>query len=462
MSYPIIDAYSPLNSYKYPNKSSMLSALDWLSTPCRRVFGGRDICVLSQSYLAKMPTTRKVIVVIFSILIFPIIIISMASLMIKLATCPNIWEKKKIKNLTQQVWSDINKFDDAYNVGQLDCSIQIIKKTPELLKRSELYQKFYKIINVKINNEAQWDEVQNLLPFLRANDIIGLINWAVKLRLKSEFQNKEYLTNGHEIIDFVTHALNKANKNDIKQCYKKLLSDAFQMIANENILETVFKMNLADQIIVALLQISVNSPENQHSLEKTLKEKALRRQIFKSGEQNTVLQLTFDSKQQMFKINEVIEEIRQIHRQLKPLVSKFNQLSAQEHPLTQGQLNTFRNQLATFQQRFNAITATPENNEDNYTESARELLESMIHLIDSLTSEQLKDAFEKFQLKFPQHEKNAQNVVHEANALLNNPWDQQLISLLKSKKRQCLYMVFEETQQSLLNILNKLTATYKE
>src|ERR1700722_4679983 len=106
----ISDNYSVFNNYNYENKHFIISCLDCFSTPLRRVFGGRNICVLSQTYMNEMSTGRKVATVFFSVLIFPVAIISIASLLIKVGTFPFVWEKKKVKVQTQETWNIINQF----------------------------------------------------------------------------------------------------------------------------------------------------------------------------------------------------------------------------------------------------------------------------------------------------------------------------------------------------------------
>ena len=93
--------YSVLNNYSYKDKSFFISFLDLLSTPCRRILGGRSVSILSQTYDSKMSGTLKITVLFFSVLIFPVGIVSVASFAIKLATLPWFWEGKIVKDQTR-------------------------------------------------------------------------------------------------------------------------------------------------------------------------------------------------------------------------------------------------------------------------------------------------------------------------------------------------------------------------
>lgn len=143
MSYSIEDNYSVLNNYNYKDKSSLYSSLDWLSTPCRRVLGGRNVSVLSQTYENKMSGANKVATVFFSVLIFPVAIVSIASLLIKMATVPWFWEKKKVKVQSQQTWNIINQFKKAFQNSDYDQAIQIFNQRSEVGKRSDIYDDLF-------------------------------------------------------------------------------------------------------------------------------------------------------------------------------------------------------------------------------------------------------------------------------------------------------------------------------
>jgi hypothetical protein len=140
--------YSPLNNYTYREKPFLCSFLDWLSTPCRRILGGRNACILSLTHHNEMSTAGKVATIFFSVLIFPItgvtigsfiVGVPIASLMIKLATFPWIWEKKKVEVQDKQTEElIIILLENAYKQQNSETFTQILDNQPELAKRDDV------------------------------------------------------------------------------------------------------------------------------------------------------------------------------------------------------------------------------------------------------------------------------------------------------------------------------------
>lgn len=155
--------FSIFNSYDYKNKSFALAALDKLSTPCRLAFGGKKVYVLSQTS-KETSTSARVAAVFFSVLIFPIAVISISSLVIKAATLPWIWQKKNVKNQSKQAEEMIKQFNAT---GTYDKAIEILMKSPEIGKNPDVYENFSNIVKTKINENCSFEDICEALPFLR-------------------------------------------------------------------------------------------------------------------------------------------------------------------------------------------------------------------------------------------------------------------------------------------------------
>lgn len=254
MSYSIADNYSVLNCYQYKNKSAALSALDWLSSPLRGVLGGRNVSVLSETYQKQMTTAKKISTVFFAVLIFPIAIISIACLLIKLATCPCVWEKKKIQVQSQQTWNIIHLFNNAFNAQNYDEAIRIYRTAPEIGERDDIDAMLFKTVNAKINAQAPWSELKELLQLLKPQDTIRLIDHAVKTRLDKENELATFVLSGQIVQNLITGSLPNATIETIEKCYKHLFANSLRISLSPHLTLTAMKLEIAHHLICALTQ----------------------------------------------------------------------------------------------------------------------------------------------------------------------------------------------------------------
>lgn len=80
---------SVLNNYHYEKKSHFIAFLDGLSMPCRKILGGRNACFnenAAEMVDGKTSKIAKVALFVFSVVIFPVGIVSGISLAAKMAT----------------------------------------------------------------------------------------------------------------------------------------------------------------------------------------------------------------------------------------------------------------------------------------------------------------------------------------------------------------------------------------
>jgi hypothetical protein len=103
--------YSILNSYQYGNQKSIIPTLDALSSPIRKVLGGRNIRFVSNraERSDKMSILGRVATAALLILFFPIGIISGSSLLLKRLVKPCLDEK----NIVNRLYSHIGQQSKA-------------------------------------------------------------------------------------------------------------------------------------------------------------------------------------------------------------------------------------------------------------------------------------------------------------------------------------------------------------
>ncbi len=247
MSYTDPKNYSVLNSYDFRDKNHVNSFLDWASTPCRRVLGGRNVYLRSLKHEAEMSTAKKVAVIFFSVLIFPIALISLASLAVKVITLPWIWEKNKMAEQVAKTTNVYNQFILACNQNRHSDALAEIAKVPELAQDITVNRALFTAINRKINNNDSWDEIKDSLKLLSSSDAISLIDHAVKARLANEFNKNYSFIKGDDISDLIKNSLD--GKDALKECYDKLLSSSLNVdVSSGNVALNARKMELADHV----------------------------------------------------------------------------------------------------------------------------------------------------------------------------------------------------------------------
>lgn len=378
----IKDSYSALNNYNYANKSSFISSLDWLSTPCRRVLGGRNVCVISQTYENKMPTAMKVVVVFFSVLIFPVAIVSIASLIIKFATFPFIWEKKIVQIQSQGIWDVINQFNQACLNKNYDQAILSLKQNPELGKRKEVTDNLFKIINLKINQSAPWSEIQTLLPYLNTSEAIQLINYAVKEKLSNQLKNNCYDLTGADIKLFIGNSLNFYNIKNIEESIKTLVSGALQVTANEDIIHSAIKMDLADQLIRTLTEMKISNGKNEfESLQAKLLETSLRGSVFQNNKLLMTYYSIFHSADIMQKTSTSIQNIRTANQKGTESLKKLEAL-LKENSNQQSKLESCGLEITKFQKYVNSLESSSGEAEKEFIQLLQNHLTSTLKLIE--------------------------------------------------------------------------------
>lgn len=255
MSFSIQNDYSILNNYNYTNKSTLDSILDTLSAPCRRVLGGRSVDLFSQTYDSKMMTVFKVLTVVFSILIFPIAIVSTLSLALKLVTRSQDWEKKKIAEQSTLTWAVIDIFKKSFEDKDYNLAIHTIKENPEIATRSEISDSLFTIINQKINTSASWKEIAPLLKYLSNKHATTLINHAIKTRLMEDYKNDCFHTSANDLLQFIKNSLPDQSLEAFETCYKHLLTNILKLEADPII--NAIKLNFADALISSLTHMQL-------------------------------------------------------------------------------------------------------------------------------------------------------------------------------------------------------------
>ena len=384
MSYSIADDYSAFNNYNYDKKPLFLSTLDWLSTPCRTVFGGRSVDILSQMYENKKSTLEKVKTLFYSILIFPIAFVSIASLVIKLATFPFIWEKKIVKAQSQQAWKVINEFNEAFKDKEFGKAIQSLIQRPEILDRTSIYDKLFHSLNQLINDSKPWEEIQTSFHFLKNDDALKLINHAVKVKLSDEFKNERYRLQAKDIEHFVQNALAHKSISNIQACFEILFSDALQVNVEEDYIQSAIKMDIADHLMKSLTRMRVSEAKTELERVSALAEETLLRySIFQREQSFNNHFLILSDSENMPKISIAVQNLRLINKLGNDYLSKLEDISGKGITNQQIYWNDIRSEFFNFQGSLEKIAGFTQE-EKKYLETLNNIFANIIKFIDAI------------------------------------------------------------------------------
>ncbi len=373
--YSIVGNYSVFNNYIYEHKPLICSILDGLSSPCRRVFGGRNVSVISQMHGEK--ATNRVAILFFSILIFPIAVVSIATLLIKLATFPCIWEKRKVTVQSRQTCAIIQQFNDEFRRNKYSDAIKTFLRRPEIRARDHEYNTLFTALNQSINAGGSWEEIQKALSFLKSDAAIALIDHAVKVRLSYEFVNSCHSTSANSIILFIRNSLNAAGSEQIEACCKKLLSSALNIDVQDDLVCKAVKMDIADHLIRAFSQSAQENPLAP------LQEFLLRPLLFKEGQNHWHWMAIFNSADDMQQVSRVVQNLRDIDLIGGEFLNKLNTLS-KECSTNQEQWKILYSELSQYRNRLIQLALFLDREERLYLESHQKMLACLIDSTESL------------------------------------------------------------------------------
>ncbi|CCB85827.1 putative uncharacterized protein [Parachlamydia acanthamoebae UV-7] len=380
--------FSIFNSYDYKNKSFALAALDKLSTPCRLAFGGKKVYVLSQTS-KETSTSARVAAVFFSVLIFPIAVISISSLVIKAATLPWIWQKKNVKNQSKQAEEMIKQFNAT---GTYNKAIEILMKSPEIGKNPDVYENFSNIVKTKINENCSFEDIYEALPFFEAVDAMELVNQAVEVRLSNDYQNNRNFTTANSIANFIQKASEK-NSFNVNTFYRKLFTNALRLNTNDDLMLKAIKMDIADPLIEIFLKNN-----NSNSSKPILTHREVKVLLFILIKDFNLFKI-FDKPEEMKKVSEIVQNIRSMNQKRFELLGQLKELTGENSKYSQENWPSIRPEFTKFQAYLGQLADdTNDEKEKKYLLSLQELFDHMIEFVDSfsdkLSLEELK-AFEE-------------------------------------------------------------------
>jgi hypothetical protein len=253
--------YSYLNNYNYDGKSFLNSALDWFSTPCRVVLGGKNACVYSQTYEKEVSTCRKIATLFLSIIILPVATVSICCLILKLSKFPCDWEKKIIVDQSK-LYSDVTRiFEDAYSKKEYSRAIQLYKLTPQIGFRQDIAENY---VRSKIYNGCSFEEIQKDIAIMETNRAIELIQDAVVAQLAKE--TKSFRVSGQNIIFFIKNSIGSDLEN-YENCIKKMFAEFLHVDKRDSYSRNIQNMDLSYRLIVDLFKMKKEKSNSvlQHS-----------------------------------------------------------------------------------------------------------------------------------------------------------------------------------------------------
>lgn len=465
MSYSIVDNYSILNSYNYTKKPVLSSCLDWLSTPCRRVLGGKNVCVLSQTYQYDMSTAFKVMTVFLSVLIFPVAVVSIASLIIKMATCPSFWERKKVIDQSGQAWRFINQFQQNFQEGKYQEAISAFRQQPEIIKREEINTDLFIAINREINKQVSFEQIEQVLSYLKVDDAIELVNHAVKTRLSDEIENKNIATSPTDIINFIKNVFNR-NKQACESCMERLLSDALQVDTNDDIVLNCIKMEIAHGIITALVNTQIESAKDQLDIELArLQRSELKNKIFKLEQTSSNYKYfwIFRAETERKMLCTYVKSIRTIHQLGRWASKELENLSSKTDITQQVRWKNFRavfsDLFVSLNQLSGSLDPQEEYLEQDYISSLQNLCTSVLDFVDLLSKtsdeqlstslDELASIFQTIENIYKTHHEKIKKISLVDHLVAANPADSHILLALKIKKTGELVHFCEEIKRAL-------------
>lgn len=379
MGFSAVDNYSILNNYTYDNKPSWLSTLDWLSTPCRRILGGRNVNLLAETSAKEMTTTTKVVTLFFSIVIFPIAIISTVSFAVKLiALTLHQWEKKKVEDQCRLTWKVIEQFDKAFQDNKYDQAIQSLMQNPEIAKRSTINKKLEKIIHFKIDKNAPWKEIQKLLVLLDPDDANYKIDFAVKEKIAREFARGYLLIEANDIIDLINNSLKNVNAK--LECCKLLIVSALQI--EGDFLQKAIKMDLADKIINSITQLKLDQVRdvNQRMIIKN-EEKFLRQEACKNNKE--IFNSIFNAPEKMQILSNALQKVRNttINQLGVQTYEVLNALQVNSDTSLQSQWDLIHKEFTKYHEEITKMTSAAPKEVKDYITSSHNHYENTFNLM---------------------------------------------------------------------------------
>lgn len=390
--------YSILHCYHYSGKSLLLRSLDVLSMPFRSVFGGRSVCILSQTTqesMSKMYRVAAICAVVVVCYMAPVWVIagvgvSALSLFVKHIIALRANERNQVKVLSQELCGIINQFDDAIAGRRDDEVMHIFRGKPHIRRNTEHAHYFYTCIHRKINRGTAWVEIIGDLQLLAAHDAIRLINHAIRVRLADEFERNHHETAAHSIIELIEKTFSGGSRGfqSIEACFKGVLSGALQVDVNEDILLSSIKMDIADQMIRSLVQAKkVHAQNRLASLRADIEEESIKSIIFKKEQNYLVYYLLFSTPERE-KVSKLVAEIRSIHHMGSQCLKKWDLSTPQtKEESWQSNYQMFK----AFREYMDQVQCPFDEGEEIYIQSLKKAMSIMIRLIEDVRWEPMRN-----------------------------------------------------------------------
>lgn len=248
--------FSVLNNYNYENKSTFFRHLDKLSSPYRRLFGGRDVDVLNRSVMmSRMSTTRKVVIVMLSIVLFPAALVSLTSLLIKSIAYRG--EKEKIQSQFDISNKFFRDFHEQCGRKDFDLAYKTIKERPQLIKLDSAAENLEELIHYKIKQKTAFVEIPELIRLAKTDKILKLIQDAIE----GQFQCQLLALSGDEIFQFICQSLPYFSEKNIQLCVKTICEEVLTIKETDEILLIANKLTLAHELLGSFFAMKTYSPD---------------------------------------------------------------------------------------------------------------------------------------------------------------------------------------------------------
>lgn len=267
MSNNIGSNYSIANEYFYPNKSTFVSALDWLSRPLRSPLGGRKVYTQTLNCGKQFSVSKRIQSLLTSLILFPVAIVSAAALLLKLITQPCTKEKILVKRecaqtrqKTEAIATAHKDIAVAYQAKDYDRVIEIFKEQPIVYEPDNVSDTaIFDSIIKKIRQNYPWPETASAIARIEDSSAWDLAAFAVEYTLLQGNKTGDTSLKAADIISFIDAAI--ADKEDLIKCYDCLFERLFPLKFNFPEAVVISNISIAHTLLVKYEQMLADKKE---------------------------------------------------------------------------------------------------------------------------------------------------------------------------------------------------------
>lgn len=251
--------YSIRNNYEYVDKPVIISVLDVLSTPVRRLLNGRNISTLSLKEDETLSATKRICLVAFVTLglalpyvgigVLALAALSILAFTLKAAILPWFWQKHTVQREIDNTSNAIQKTIDAFDQKIDDLALEELAKRPKMARYKDLGDKLEEHLYARIEKGEKLENLSHLISLLPRKQAIHIVKKAIESKLKNDPSNFEMRLS---LSDFIDNSLRFKSTSTVskkrQEAYEKIIS-LFKINDSDKPLLNYCKVVIADELI---------------------------------------------------------------------------------------------------------------------------------------------------------------------------------------------------------------------